>query len=83
MRVMDVIHLTWIDSESLNEWTAKSDLLDPFTEMHSVGLLVNENDERYVLAVSYDPDGESANAIMYIPKRAVRKVRRLCTIKMN
>jgi hypothetical protein len=81
VRVIEVMHLIWIDSESTNEWTEVSNLNSKLTEIHSVGFLVHQDKERYVLAVSYDSDNDAANGIMYIPKKAVKKVRPLCAIK--
>lgn len=83
MKCMEVVHLIWVDSESSNEWTAIDDLNEPLTEIHSVGMLIHQDDERYVLAVSYDPDTMSGNGIMYIPRAAVKKITPVCAIKVS
>lgn len=80
MRILDVIHLTWIDSETVTGWSEVIDLKYTLKEIHSVGLLIHEDEEKFVVAVSYDEETDSANGIMYIPKCAVRKAETLCTI---
>lgn len=83
MNSLTVVHLTWIDSESINEWCELEELNYSFSEVHSVGILIFEDEEKFILSVSYDAASDSANGIMLIPKAAVRKVETLCTIQMN
>lgn len=83
MKVLEVIHCVWIDSESDNSWRPLEELDEAMTEIHSVGFLVHQDFERYVLAVSFDPDTQSANGIMHIPRAAVKKVKPVCAIKVE
>jgi hypothetical protein len=83
MRVIEVVHLIWVDSEVGDSWTEISSLAEPLTDIHAVGFLIHQDEERYVLAVSFDPDTESANGIMHIPRAAVKKVKPVCAIKVK
>lgn len=83
MKVVEVVHLIWVDSQAQNEWTVIADLKGPLVELHAVGFLIYSTKEHFVLAVSLDPETDSANAIMSIPRKAVKKVRTLCAMKIS
>jgi hypothetical protein len=83
MTSLDVVHLTWVDSESLNEWTHVDELTGPLSMLHAVGFLVHQNTEFYVLCVSYDPLNECANGVMAIPRACVKSVQSLSAVKVD
>lgn len=83
MKTLVVYHVTWIDSEAINTWHELFELSNDLEEIHTVGILVHEDEQKYLLALSYAPDVESINAAMWIPKGSVKRVKKLCTIKMK
>lgn len=83
MRVIEVVHLVWIDSQSTNGWTKVKKFKEDLHELHAVGMLIHQDKEKYVLAVSYDESCDSGNAIMEIPRKCVKKVNPLCAIKIK
>lgn len=83
MKIIEVVHLVWIDSQTTGEWTKRKHFRRPLDEIHSVGLLLHQDKEKYVLAVSWDPTTKRQNATMEIPANCVKKVRPLGAIKVE
>ena len=83
MRVLKIVHMIWIDSQAMNEWTDVKELNDALKDLHAVGFLIHTDKERYVLSISFDPDTDSANCIQYIPKKCVKKIRVLGSVKVK
>ncbi len=75
---MKVLHITWIDSSCSAGWQELNDLDDELVEIHTVGFLIDSNPERYVMALSYDPECDSANGVMVIPTKCIQEVVVLC-----
>lgn len=82
-RFIEIVYVRWIDSESGSGWTECGEFLAPLTYCHSVGFLIHQDAEKYVLANSYDPETDSANATMTIPRVAVKKVKVLGAAQIN
>lgn len=84
MKIIEVVHLIWVDSQTTSAWTKRKYFRRiPLDEIHSVGLLIHQDKEKYVLAISYDSVSNKANAVMEIPARCVRKVRPLGAIRFK
>lgn len=74
-RYLEILYVRWIDPEVLAGWTAADDISQDFIPIHTVGYVVRSDIEQYVLALAYDPECDSFNGIIRIPKTAVQKVR--------
>lgn len=78
---LELVHIKWIDSEVSNEWSVIGELSHSFDEIHSVGFLIDQTEQGYVLAGMWDVETCSINAIQFIPKGCVTKVTSLCLLK--
>jgi hypothetical protein len=82
MSSMKVYHIEWLDSETLEGWTALSDVEAELSVTHTIGFLIHESNEFLLVAHSYDPGTESTNGLITIPKAAIKKSRTLCRVKV-
>jgi hypothetical protein len=77
----EIVHIKWVDSEVLNEWTDAKSLKPSFDELHSIGFLIDQGPEGYLVAGMVDPETASINAIQFIPKGCVKKITPLTLLK--
>lgn len=69
-RIVRIVQLTWIDSETPEgPWVDVAELDEDSSKIVAAGLLVHEDDEAYVLAVSMS--GSRACQTLRIPKVSV------------
>jgi len=80
---MTVLHVMWLDSEGVNEWTPIDEIKDELEETHSVGLLIKESEAFLLLALSFDPATQSVHNYKKIPRTAIVKVRKLCQLNLK
>lgn len=83
MKILECVHVTWLDSAASNEWTTLEEIESHLEETHSVGLLLHRTTHSLVLCHSFDPQTDSANGLMSIPMKAVKRIKPVCTIKMK
>lgn len=82
-RIIQVVHVTWVDSEALGEWQALGGLTHKHEEIQTVGMLVHSDADTYLIASTYDGESDSINAAIWIPRACVRTVRPLGTVVIN
>jgi hypothetical protein len=80
---LSVLHVIWRDSEASIDWTPVSEVSEELDVTHTVGLLIKETESFLLIALSYDPATESIINTKKIPRSAIEKVRKLCSIKMT
>lgn len=68
---MKKVYLRWLDSEASNEWTDIDDISDELELTESVGWLIKETEQFYLVALSYDEGTNSINNYKKIPRCAV------------
>jgi hypothetical protein len=78
---LELVFVKWIDSESLIGWEALASFGQEFQCNLSVGFLIGEDDEKYILAADYDPECLNVNRVIRIPKSCVRKLRTVTLIR--
>lgn len=83
MRTMEVVHITWIDSEAINTWTPIIELDSDFKEIHTIGMLVHHGHEMCVISSSYDPGLDSINAAICIPTKCIQKIETISVINLE
>lgn len=78
---MKVVHIEWLDASCTGSWTDLNDIqaFDQLT--HTVGMLLKETETMAIIAATYDPSTQSANAIMSIPLCCIKEMRTICQIK--
>lgn len=81
--ILEVVYITWMDSQASNTWEKISEIEKKFDTIHSVGFLVHQDEEMYLLAVSVDPGSELVNAYMQIPAKCVLKVKPMGVLKLD
>lgn len=79
-RLLQVVHIVWVDSEALSEWWSLGEVSHELEEIQTVGMLVHADPEVYLIASTYDGGNDSINAAMWIPRACVRTVRPLGTV---
>lgn len=77
---MKVLHISWIDSTGVADWTPVDQVGNEIKLTHSVGFLVRETENSIVLALSYDPETESVHCFKHIPIVAIEELREICQI---
>lgn len=81
MKYLKIVYVEWIDSTTEVGWD--SETKDKIETTISVGILIKETEDAYVIANSYDPDTQENNGRIYIPHFAIKKARTLCQIQMK
>lgn len=81
MRTIEVLHVTWVDSSAIGEWTQLGEVSNKLETIHTIGMLIDSTPETLFLALSYDPETESVNAAMHIPRACVKEIRTVWTIQ--
>lgn len=76
-----VVWISWLDSSAHHGWDAY-ERLEGMPETYTSGILVEECEDHFAIAHSYDPDSNEFNGLIRIPRAAVIKARTLCTIQM-
>lgn len=74
-----LVLVTWLDAQTLGEWTKVSDLVHEKVTCYSVGWLVKETDTHYFVAGTTSPEEEGdrevhVNNVMQIAKGMVEKI---------
>ncbi len=77
LRALEVVNIRWVDSETLTEWTELSGLKYESEMIETVGFLIHQDSDVYLIASTFDKTTDSINAAIWIPKSAVREVKSL------
>ena len=83
MTKLPVVHVQWIDSQSIGEWHDLCEVDHELDIIDTVGLLVHQDKESMLIASTYDNEREAINAAIWIPKSCVKHVRPLGHIKIK
>ena len=78
---LDIVHIEWLDSQCCNEWTLFGEVETELKNTHTVGILVKESERFIVVTHSCDPQTESCNGKITIPKSAIQSRTTLCRVK--
>ncbi len=68
---MKVVHVTWLDSEAFSEWLEVDSMSHGMDTVHTVGFLIFETPDAYLIASSFDHGTKSVNAGIWIPRVCV------------
>ena len=63
-----ILHVTWKDAVSVDEWTHIDEIVPTFHMIESVGMLVKEDDDTLVLGLNHDVDSGNWACFIHIPK---------------
>lgn len=63
-----IIYLRWVDAVSSDQWTTINEVEHFAHEIHTVGMLLNENEKYITVNMNLDPHGERISMTMVIPK---------------
>lgn len=63
--------ITWRDASSEDPWVAAENIDSRSSEIFSVGIFIQENEDVITLALNHDTDSDSYSCIMHIPKSIV------------
>jgi len=80
---LEVVHIEWIDSEAINQWSSILEIDQEFHVIHTVGMLIHQDADRYLIAAAYEPENVEVNAAIWIPRACVRKVTPLCQLNLK
>jgi glucose dehydrogenase len=76
-----IIKISWIDSSGQDSWQYEPnlDISEKYLQCESVGYFLQETKNSIAIAQSYTPPREkkSVNAIIQIPKVAIKKIKKL------
>ena len=79
---MTILHIEWLDSETRDGWQPLDEIKQALGLTHSTGFLIHESEQFILVAHSFDPDTESANGLITIPKGAIKTRRTICRVKV-
>jgi len=68
---MKVVNITWEDSRQIYGWTLEEDVDDSVCIINTVGYLIKETRNAYVVALSVGDNPKQYNGINVIPKKCV------------
>lgn len=74
----DFIYVEWDDAYSMDEWTDKDKIETKDTYLiKSVGILVEQNEHKIILALNHDTESDAVSCVMTIPLGMVKTIRKL------
>lgn len=73
----DFLLCKWIDACSFDDWTDRSTSDTPPPEIHSVGILVLQDEKYIVLALNHDTVNDKLSSLMTIPCGMIKSLRKL------
>ena len=76
---MKIFSITWKDAVGEDTgWTDLENVLkEELCPVHTVGQLIAEKDDCYILGMSYEPQNEKVGAYITIPKVLVIKIKEI------
>jgi len=81
MKTLEIIHIEWFDSESVDGWTKVEDMdFNSLKTVHTVGVLLHKSEKLFVVTCAFDESTHSANATIFIPVVCVKEAKLLCQI---
>lgn len=82
-RTIQIVQVSWVDSEALNQWSECASLKHELEEIQTVGLLIHSDEKVYLIASTYDGSNDSINAAIWIPRACVRTVQPLGLLRIR
>jgi len=79
---MKVVHVIWKDSTASNEWTEIDEVGHELDTTNSVGFLISDDGDFFLLALSYDRETDSINCYKKIPKVAVVAIKTIAYVSI-
>lgn len=73
----DLVCVSWIDAESVDEWTFLADMCDDLPPVLTVGLVVSHTKTLIIVACNHDTKNNSYSCIIKIPTGMIQKVKLL------
>lgn len=70
-----IVYLEWEDPESHDAWEEWDKLPDKLERIYSIGFIIKETKDMYVMALNVDPRNKTASCTMLIPKKLILKKR--------
>lgn len=80
LRIHQVVLVEWIDADVNNSWIAKEEIDHEFIPNVTIGFLLHQDKNQYVISSTYDPEGEYYNATIRIPSAWVIRVETISTM---
>ena len=77
------IYLEWQDPESHDAWDEWDKIPTTLATIYSIGFIIKETKDMYVLALNVDPRNKSCSCTMLIPKKLVIKKRLIKDVKRS
>lgn len=80
---LKIIHVQWVDSQTLDTWRDVKELDHDMGVIHTVGLLVHQDADSLFIASTYDGSREAVNAAIWIPRSCIKTVVPLGSIEVR
>lgn len=82
MTSLDVVHITWLDSQSVSDWSDIDAIDSELLLTHTVGCYLMSTDNSVVVALSYDPQTDGVHSVKHIPIVAIMDLWLICSIQI-
>lgn len=83
MRTVEVVHVKWIDSEAFNDWCPITEMPNTFTTIHTIGMLIHQSSDMYLISSTYDVEVDSINASIAIPAKCVLSLYTITSVDLE
>lgn len=67
------VKILWNDAVSVDAWTSAEEIIPESAVIETVGMLVTENDDIVVVALSHDTNNDKYSSYINIPKKWIIK----------
>jgi len=75
---MKLVLIDWLDAVGQDGWITEKELITQTPVLHhSVGYLVKDDKDHVTITMSYDDKKESLGAWLLIPKKYIKKMKKL------
>jgi hypothetical protein len=72
-----LVSVSWIDAESVDDWTFFGEVCDELPPVITVGLVIKQTKEIIIIACNHDTKNDSYSCIMKIPIGMVTEIKLL------
>ena len=66
-----IVEIHWVDSMGLNDWVEPDSLNEVSNTIETIGYLINETEDAYIVSSSRVKETEEVNAPIKIPKVSI------------
>jgi len=65
------VFIKWHDAQSVDDWTCPTEVVPKLAEVHTLGLILSEDDKMLTLALNRDMTNDNYSCFIHVPKSCI------------